>query len=85
MDDEFERETQPSGALEPPSRKPPTTVGVATPGGGPRSRRRPVGAGPGQNDVELVGKLLNRTLDVVDELGDIVADALHLRPRDTRI
>jgi hypothetical protein len=82
MEDEFERETQPSGALDPPSRKPPTAVGVATPGpGGEGGRSALVRA---RTTSSWLGKLLNRTLDVVDELGDVVAEALHLRPRNTR-
>jgi hypothetical protein len=30
-----------------------------------------------------LGKFLSRTLDVVDVLGDVVAEVLHVRPRHT--
>jgi hypothetical protein len=84
MENEFERETQPSGALEPPSRKPPTAVGVATPGSSPE-RGRPAALVRAAATPNWLGKFLSRTLDVVDELGEIVAEALHLRSRHTRV
>jgi len=80
MEDEFFRETQPSGALEPPSRKPPTAVGVATPGDGGEGGR-PASVALATARPNWFGKFVSRTLDVVDELGDIVAEALHLRSR----
>lgn len=82
MDDEFDRETQPSGALEPPSRKPPTAVGVATPGSSPE-RGRPVSVAVVAARPNWLSTFVSRTLDVVDELGDVVAEVLHVRPRHT--
>jgi len=81
MEDESAPETQPSGALEPPSRKPPTAVGIATPGSHPERGRSLVV--PATATPNWLGEFLSRTLDVVDELGDIVAEALHVRPRHT--
>jgi hypothetical protein len=82
MDDEFDRETQPSGALEPPSRKPPTAVGVATPGPGPEGGRS-VSLAVAAATPNWLGRFVSRTLDIVDELGDVVAEVLHVRPRHT--
>jgi len=79
MEDEFFRETEPSGALGKPPHKPPTAVGVATSGsdpGGGRSRSLAVAVAT----PNWLGKFISRSLDVIDELGDVVAEALHLRP-----
>lgn len=74
MDDEFIRKTQPEGALGPPSRKPPTAVATATPN--PEHRREPIV----RARRPILFRFLSRTLDVVDEVGDIIASALRLRP-----
>jgi hypothetical protein len=69
------KKTQPSGALEPPARKPPTAVATATPPPPPAPERRALmRARPSQ--LEFV----SRILDAVDELGDMIASALRLRP-----
>jgi hypothetical protein len=82
MEDEFAPETEPFGALEPPSRKPPTAVGVATPGSSPE-RGQPASVVRARATPSWLGRFLSRTLDVVDELGDVVAEALNIRPRHT--
>lgn len=69
--------TQPSGALVPPPKLPPTALALASPA--PLLPRRPApkplftGSGFEQ--------FVSRTLDAVDEFADTVAEGLGLRPR----
>lgn len=82
MEDDVERKTEPKGELDPPSRRPPTAAGAGASGpdpGQPRSSSLAVVAAS-SNWLE---KMLNRTLDAVDELGDRVGEALHLRSQRT--
>jgi hypothetical protein len=74
MDDEFERETQPAGDLIVPPRKPPTAVGLIVPPSPDRHRRKTV------RRRDRLTEFFERAFDVVDELADTVAEALHLRP-----
>jgi hypothetical protein len=73
MDDERLPEPQPSGALVPPPVYPPTALATAAP---LPPRRR-------DEDVEqarnLVARLVTRTLDALDTVGDSIAAALGLR------
>jgi hypothetical protein len=82
MEDEFEREIEPKRDLDPPSRKPPTAVGAATSGPAPE-RSRSVSMVRAKAAPNWLGTFVTRTLDVVDELGDLVAEALHLRSKRT--
>jgi hypothetical protein len=73
MDDERLPEPQPSGALVPPPVYPPTALATAAP---LPPRRR-------DEDVEqarnLVARLVTRTLDALDTVGDSIAAAVGLR------
>jgi hypothetical protein len=73
MDDERLPEPQPSGALVPPPVYPPTALATAAP---LPPRRR-------DEDVEqarnLVARLVTRTLDALDTVGDSIATAVGLR------
>lgn len=75
MSDDYAPEPQPFGDLSQPPRKPPTAIALATPEPAPEHRRPSAVRRAWYEDV------LTRTLDVVDELGDAVAEALHIRPR----
>lgn len=77
MDDEFERETAPSGDLVVPPRKPPTAVGLIVPPSPDRHRR------PSVRRKDRLASVVDRAFDVVDELADAVAEALNLRPTRT--
>lgn len=77
MDDEFERETAPSGDLVVPPRKPPTAVGLIVPPSPDRHRR------PSVRRRDRLSTVIDRAFDVVDELADAVAEALKLRPTRT--
>ena len=69
--------TEPSGALVPPPRVPPTAVSTATPEPPPlRPERQPYMRQRGR-----AAQFLRQTLDAVDELADNLADGLGLRPR----
>ena len=68
--------TEPSGALVPPPRVPPTAVATATPEPPPlRPTRRPL-----MRRSRFV-ELIRETLDAVDDLADTVAEGLGLRPQ----
>jgi hypothetical protein len=77
--DEHRPDTDPSGAMDPPDRKPPTAVAAAGGSGSdPRARGHAVvhvAAMP-----NWLGRALNKTFDVLDEAADTVAEALHIRP-----
>ena len=77
MDDEFIPPTQPFGALVPPPKVPGTAVAAATPAPQPqRSSRERFGLrGRG------LWRLVERTLDAVDEVADQIALGLGLRHR----
>jgi hypothetical protein len=72
--DEFERETQPSGALTPPPGGPRTALATAT----PQPPRRPTVRGSALQRRGLRG-LLESALDGLDSLADRIADAAGLR------
>jgi hypothetical protein len=79
MEDEFPPDTQPAGALGPPLRGPPMAAGLATSGPNPEpsgSRSTVVVAAK----PNWLGVFLLEALDALDELGDMVADAFHVRP-----
>ena len=75
MEDDLFRETQPEGELGQPPRKPPTAVAIATPA--PDSEH----TNPAERTPTWFGQMVSTTLDFVDVLGDVVAEALHLRRR----
>jgi hypothetical protein len=77
MEDDFTRETQPDGSLVEPPRKPPTAVALAT---APVPERNRPAITPRASGGSWLGSFISRTLDVVDVLGDAVAEALQLRP-----
>lgn len=77
MEDDFTRETQPDGSLGKPPRKPPTAVALAT-APVPEHRRPAITARTPSRG--WFSDFVSRTLDVVDVLGDVVAEALQLRP-----
>ncbi|HEY9229124.1 MAG TPA: hypothetical protein VIP11_20910 [Gemmatimonadaceae bacterium] len=68
--------TQPSGALVPPSKLPPTAVALATPDPLPNPQQRTTRR---YADLNPVQRFLSRTLDLVDDFADTVADGLGLR------
>lgn len=75
--DERIPDTQPSGALVPPPRIPPTAVATAAPlpPRPPRPPRPPLRRGP----VARLRTLVNAVLDELDTMGDRVAASLGLR------
>jgi len=83
MQDDFRPETQSSGDLEPPSRKPPTAVGTGAPEPDPEDRRFAIAATT-ERTPNAFGRFLSRAFDVLDEMADTVANALHIRPPDSR-
>jgi hypothetical protein len=73
MTDDFTRETQPSGALVPPRRNPPTAVATAAPLPPPMHRRTPwMHRSPLQ-------RFLGKVFDGLDTIGDRIARAAGLR------
>lgn len=75
MDEDFTPPTEPSGALVPPGKVPPTAVGASTPPPVPeRSGRKPY-----MRSMTPMSRAIARTLDAVDELADAVAQGLGLR------
>ena len=77
MDDEFIPPTQPFGALVPPPKIPGTAIAAATPAPLPR---RPSHERFGLRRGGL-WRLVERTLDAVDEVADQIALGLGLRHR----
>jgi hypothetical protein len=78
MDDEFTPPTEPFGALVPPPKIPGTAVAAATPAPQPQrpSRKRYEVGGRG-----AIWRLVERTLDAVDDVADQIALGLGLRHR----
>lgn len=77
MDDDFLPPTQPFGALVPPPKVPGTAVAAATPAPQPqRSSRERFGL-----RGHAFWRLVERTLDAVDEVADQIALGLGLRHR----
>jgi hypothetical protein len=68
-------ETDPSGALNPPNRRPPTAVGLATPLS-PQPMRRPLPGGSA-GLVERLRRVTLVFLDVADEIADTVTRGLR--------
>jgi hypothetical protein len=70
--DEYQPPTEPSGALVPPPRVPPTALATVPPA--PLEWR-------GEHEMELsaFAKFFDATLDVVDEVADSVAALLRIR------
>jgi hypothetical protein len=75
MDDDRIPETQPSGALVPPPRVPPTAVATAA----PLPPRRPIPPRPPASLGASLRGFLSAALDRLDALGDRIADAAGLR------
>jgi hypothetical protein len=78
MDDEFIPPTQPFGALVPPPKIPGTAVAAATPS--PQPQRSP-GERFRLRSRGSLWRLVDRTLDAVDEVADQIALGLGLRQR----
>ena len=76
-EDDFVPETEPAGSLEPPSRKPPTAVGLGDAGSEPGDS--PVAITVVSSRPNWLGRFLSRAFDAVDEAADTVATALHIR------
>jgi hypothetical protein len=81
MDDDFMRRTAPGGDLSKPPRKPPTAVGTDTLPNPDDFLRRFVRSRPRRR---WYTRLLRRTFDAIDDLGDALARKLHLRQPRTR-
>ena len=76
MSEDFTPETQPSGSLVPPDKKPPTAVGAATsPPPPPLPALRSARAARRMS----IGVFVERVLDTLDLLGDTIASAAGLR------
>ena len=73
MDDERLPEPQPSGALVPPPVHPPTALATAA----PLPPRRRDGDLPEARN--LLARVITRTLDALDNVGDSIAAAVGLR------
>jgi len=73
MIDDFLSETQPSGALVPPPRNPPTAL-ATTDALPPLRPSRTISQGEG-----LFRQIVQTTLDSLDSLGDSIAGAIGLR------
>ncbi|HEV7992645.1 MAG TPA: hypothetical protein VGP25_12525 [Gemmatimonadaceae bacterium] len=73
MIDDFLPETEPSGALVPPPRTPPTALATAA----PLPPRLPSGAIASREG--FFRDLVRSTLDSLDTLGDSIAGAIGLR------
>jgi hypothetical protein len=77
MDEEdFTPPTEPFGALVPPPKLPPTALALASPA--PLRPRQPSRKPLFTGGFE---QFLSRTLDMVDDFADTVAEGLGLRPR----
>jgi hypothetical protein len=76
MEDDYTPETQPSGALVPPPRVPPTAVATSAPLPPRPHSRHPSSYGTSRS---LLRGLLRSALDQLDRVGDRIADAVGLR------
>lgn len=79
MEDDFRPETQPSGDLVPPPRKPPTAVSASpdpAPGEKPLAVRAWRRRAP---ELSALGGFVNGVLDVLDAVGDTIAETVGLR------
>ena len=76
-EDDLVPETEPAGALDPPSRKPPTAVALGDAGSEPGDR--PVAIAVVGSNPNRLGRFLSRAFDALDEVADTVAVALHIR------
>ena len=83
VDEEFEPQTQEKAALVPPSRRPPTAVGAATPPRPPRpSRSTPSASDPHRRPIVFhLLHDLRAAIGTLLEVADIVADAITKRLR----
>ena len=70
--DDFTPETEPSGALVPPPRVPPTALALASPAPAPMRRTS-------ETDLGAFGRFVDTAFDVVDRVADTVATVLLLR------
>ena len=76
-DNDFTPPTQPFGALVPPPNIPPTALALGSPEPlRPRPPRPKAVSG-----VSGFDRFVSRTLDMVDDFADTVAEGLGLRPR----
>ena len=73
MDDARLPETEPSGALVPPTTPPPSALAIAA----------PVPPRRWEDDAldarDLLARTIDRTLDALDQVGDSIASAVGLR------
>jgi hypothetical protein len=69
--------TEPSGALVPPPRVPPTALATLPSFPAPQERRQ-----RGETDLGALARLFDATLDIVDGAADSVARLLRLRNDD---
>lgn len=69
-------QTEPSGDLMPPTRHPPTAVGIATPPPPPRQRALPRPRRTGLLATLRAG--IDATLDAADAVGDAIREAIGL-------
>ena len=69
---------EPSGALVPPSRHPPTAVGVATPPPPPRPRALPGARRRRTGLLGAIGAGVDALLDAADTVGDAIREAIGL-------
>jgi hypothetical protein len=78
-EDDFERETQPSGDLNPPPRKPPTAVAAQTPA--PAPGERPIAVRAWRRRQSSIAARVSGLFDVLDMIGDTIAESVGLRGR----
>jgi hypothetical protein len=76
MEDDHTPDTQPSGALVPPPRVPPTAVATAAPLPPRPHPRHPSSFGTSRWSLR---ELVSSALDQLDRFGDRIADAVGLR------
>ncbi|MEP6492514.1 MAG: hypothetical protein ABJF01_07545 [bacterium] len=74
--DEFTPPTQPFGALVPPPKVPGTAIATASPAPLPH---RPAPLSRTLSDQNVFRRLVQQTLDAVDDLADTLAEGLGLR------
>jgi hypothetical protein len=83
MDSDDAPLTDPSGALEPPHRKPPTALATATPQPPrpPRSIRNALQSDP--RTQRLVDNAIRLMFDAADNVADGIASILRIRPSES--